>query len=153
MRSTSSLVAKLANNHPAITFALGDAARWSRDEQTVYYNPTEPHADWILLHETAHALLDHSDYTRDIELLALERKAWDYASRTLAPRYDISIAPVFVDEHLDTYRDWLHAKSTCPACQSNGYESSLQYYTCVHCGSVWRTNIGIDREIRRFQAA
>lgn len=151
MRSMSSLVAKLANNHPGIAFTIGNTARWSRDEQTVYHNPGEPHADWVLLHETAHALLDHSDYARDIELLALEREAWEYASHTLAPDYGVCINPAFINEHLDTYRDWLHAKSTCPACQSNGYESSPQQYACVHCGGTWHTNTGVDREIRRFQ--
>lgn len=151
MRSTSSLVAKLANNHQTINFRLGETARWSQDEQTVYYNPTEPHADWVLLHETAHALLGHSEYIRDIVLLRMEREAWDYAARSLAPAHGISIDSTFIDEHLDTYRDWIHAKSTCPTCQSNGYEIAPRGYTCVHCGNNWYTNTGVDREIRRFQ--
>lgn len=152
MRSTSSLVAKLANNHPGITFALGTTAHWSGDEHTVHYNPTEPHANWVLLHETAHALLEHQDYARDIDLVKMERDAWDYAAQTLAPQYGIAIANSFVDEQLDTYRDWLHTKSTCPTCQSTGYEAARQRYTCVHCGATWQTNTGIDTEIRRFAA-
>ncbi len=153
MPATSSLSKKLARSHPHITFTQGEQARWSPTTSTVFYNPNETHADWILLHETAHAILGHQEYTLDIELLKLERAAWHYATTTLAPQYDILIDTEFIETHLDTYRDWLHTKSTCPHCQSNGIEQTKQRYLCVHCGGTWRTNIGVDTGIRRYTRA
>lgn len=153
MHATSSLAQKLAHKYPLLTFAPATVAHWSSLDNTVYYNSDEQHADWVLLHETAHGLLGHRDYMRDIKLLAVEREAWHYAATVLAPQFDITVDSDFIETQIDTYRDWLHAKSTCPTCQSTGYETSQQHYSCVHCGAAWRTNTGIDTEIRRFVAA
>lgn len=150
MPATSSLVKKLATNYPEITFSPGNAAHWSADTQTVYYDLSEPHADWVLLHETSHGLLSHSQYTRDIELVRIERQAWNYAASTLAPKFGIQIDSAFIEAQLDTYRDWLHIKSTCPSCQSNGYESLKHHYACLHCGANWRTNAGVDVGVKRY---
>lgn len=150
MAATSSLAKKLARSYPSITFVRGDYAHWAPRSQTVFFDPNEGHADWILLHETAHALLNHRDYVRDIELLKLERAAWDYATSTLAKDHGVEIDPDFVESHLDTYREWLHAKSTCPHCQSNGLEQAKHHYLCLHCGSTWRTNTGTTSSIRRY---
>lgn len=150
MPAISSLVKTLKANHPELTFRTGEFAHWSTSTQTVFYNTSEPHADWILLHETSHALLRHTEYVRDIDLLKIERQAWNYAIRTLAPRYNITIEPSFIESQLDTYRDWLHAKSTCPSCQSNGIETRKHTYSCLHCGSIWRTNAGVEVGVRRY---
>lgn len=150
MPAISSLIAKLAASYPEITFSTGEYAYWSTSQKTVFYCPHEPHAAWVILHETAHSLLDHQDYSRDIELLRLEQEAWSYATTLLAPRFGITIDPEFIETQLDTYRDWLHSKSTCPACQSNGLEQAKHHYTCLHCQTSWHTNTGIDVEIRRF---
>lgn len=150
MRAISSLVKKLAANYPDLKFAIAKTAHWSSTEKTVYYNPEEPHASWTLLHETAHALLNHDNYCRDIDLLKMERDAWNYANGTLAPVYGIAIATNFIEVHLDTYRDWLHAKSTCPTCSSTGFEHRKHSYRCLHCGSAWRTNAGTAAQIRRY---
>lgn len=150
MPATSSLSKKLARNYPGLTFTRGERAHWSPATHTVFYDSRDTHADWILLHETAHGILDHQEYALDIELLQLERAAWHYATTVLAPQYDISIDVDFVEAHLDTYRDWLHAKSTCPHCQSNGIEQTKHRYLCLHCGGTWRTNTGVDAGIRRY---
>lgn len=150
MHATSSLAQKLAHNYPELKFAEDPYAHWSPASRTVYYDPHEPHAEWILLHEAAHGLLSHQDYIRDIELLTMERHAWHYAAAILAPQFDITIDEEFIEHHIDTYRDWLHAKSTCPSCQSTGYEAARQRYSCLHCGVTWHTNTGIDTQIRRF---
>jgi len=149
MRAMSSLIKNLESKFPDITFAEGPRAHWSPDTQTVYYNPKEQHADWVLLHETSHAALNHHRYVRDIELLDIEREAWNYAVEQLAPQCSLAIDPTFIETQLDTYRDWIHSKSTCPHCQSNGFERQKHSYCCPHCGSSWQTNIGIDVGIRR----
>lgn len=152
MPAISSLVKNLANKYPDITFARGDYAHWSPSKRTVYYHPSEPHAEWIILHETAHGLLGHQDYSKDIELIRIEQQAWHYATKTLSPLFGITIDPEFIETQLDTYRDWIHTKSTCPTCQSNGIESRTGHYQCLHCGGQWRVNTGIATAIRRFVA-
>lgn len=150
MQATSSLITKLAASFPSLTFAEGEYAHWSPSTKTVFYCPHEPHATWVMLHETAHGVLAHHDYSRDIELLRLEQEAWAYVTAVLAPRFDIIIDSEFIEAQLDTYRDWLHSKSTCPACQSNGYEDTKHHYRCLHCNTSWHTNTGINVEVRRF---
>lgn len=152
MPAISSLVHQLANNYPSLIFTEGRIARWSSEEATVYYNPREPHAEWVLLHETAHGILGHANYTRDIELLRLEHSAWHHATTVLAPQFDIVIESEFVETQLDTYRDWLHAKSTCPSCQSNGFEQHKHQYHCPHCQTNWQTNTGMDVGVQRVVA-
>ena len=150
MPAISSLIQRLVADYPQITFVEGATPHWSVQQRTVTYNPHEPHSDWVVLHETAHALLGHDEYTKDIMLLKMERQAWDYATAYIAPRYEIEIDAAFIETQLDTYRDWLHAKSTCPACQSTGLEYSKHSYQCIHCGNSWHTNIGIETGIRRY---
>lgn len=153
MQAISSLITKLISSYPEITFSIGEYAYWSPSKRTVFYSPGEAHAAWVILHETAHGLLKHSDYKRDIELVRLEQEAWSYAVATLAPRFGITIDPDFIEAQLDTYRDWLHNKSTCPSCQSNGLEQLAHHYICPHCTTSWHTNTGIDAGIRRFVVA
>ena len=39
----------------------------------------------------------------------------------------------FVQEKLDTYRDWLHAKSKCKKCGLTGYQTKDGKYHCPRC--------------------
>jgi hypothetical protein len=80
----------------------------------------------------------------------MERDAWQHATTVLAPAYQLSIDPGFIEDHLDTYRDWLHAKSTCPACTLTGIEVSKQLYRCVGCHHTWTTNEGTQRRVQRY---
>lgn len=151
MPSSNSLVAKLQEDYPNINItAHNGAAYWSASQRTVFYNPREPHANWVLLHEVSHALLDHASYRKDIELLAMERDAWHYATTILAPRYDLQIDTDYIEDNLDSYREWLHAKSTCPRCQLNGVEIASRHYRCAACGHEWRVNEARTCHIRRY---
>lgn len=150
MQPISSLVAKLRRDFAQLTFVEADVSRWSAKTQTVFFAPHSPHAEWVLLHELGHACLQHADYRRDVELLAMERDAWEYATKTLAPKYSITIEPDFIEDHLDTYRDWLHAKSTCPNCTLTGVETSKQTYHCLGCQHTWRTNKGTQTRVHRY---
>jgi hypothetical protein len=93
-----------------------------------------------LIHELSHAILGHKAYKRDVELIEMECKAWDYARLVLAKKYDVTIHSDDIDEALDTYRDWLHARSTCPSCIATGIETDKHQYKCIVCGALWQVN-------------
>ena len=149
MPSITSLVTKLQADFPALTFTSGDEFHWSPEHQTVYYPEGSSESD-ALLHEAAHGLLQHSNYTKDIQLIEIERDAWDYAKSTLADRYSITIDETAVQEALDTYRDWLHARSTCPECQATGFQSKAGQYKCLACHTKWRVNEARVCALRRY---
>jgi hypothetical protein len=138
MPSTPSLLDRLRADHPQLIFKAADRFYWSPSEQVIYYDPKSKKAE-VLLHEISHSLLGHEDYSRDIELLAMERQAWDKAG-SLSETYQVKIDDDTIQEYLDTYRDWLHARSTCPECQAIGHESRKHLYKCVACGHSWRVN-------------
>jgi hypothetical protein len=135
------LRARLATDYPEFQFAPGaELFYWSAPEQTIHLGPRQPHYDLLTLHELGHALLGHTDYTQDIQLLGLEVAAWGEAKR-LAPLYGITYDPDFAEQHLDTYRDWLAHRSECPRCHLTGYQTPDQIYHCPSCLTRWRTKI------------
>lgn len=150
MAKTSSLSARLANDFPELTFAQSDDFYWSSPDQIVYLAPlSSPEDKMIALHETAHGLLAHTDFVRDIDLLRIEREAWAHAI-SLAPRYDIVIDETLVEEMLDTYREWLHARSTCPNCSLTGIQSKKGSYRCLGCAHTWRVNDARRCGLKRY---
>lgn len=152
MPSISSLVNTLQADFSQFQFIEGDISHWSHTKNTIFYATNDPHIEWVLLHELGHACLHHADYQRDIELLAMERDAWHHATTVLAPAYDLVIDPDFIEDHLDTYRDWLHAKSTCPCCTLTGVEVQKQQYRCLGCQHTWKTNEGTQTRVYRYSA-
>ena len=154
MAKISWLISKLGNNHsPAtgmpLTFVKSDFFGWNANERTITYAPDAPHAPAFLLHELGHALLGHADYSDDIHLLAMERAAWDKALQ-LAPEYDVAITDELIEESLDTYRDWLHARSTCKNCQAVGLQIKKNTYHCIACDNSWRVNEARTCALRRY---
>lgn len=134
----NSLLQKLEADFPDINFETSDEFRWSPSAHTVYYSSENPDTA-TLLHETAHALLDHTGYEHDIDLIHLERDAWNKTVE-LGKKYELSIDTETVETALDTYRDWLHARSLCPSCHQNGVQTAENAYTCVICGQKWTVN-------------
>lgn len=117
----------------------GNAFYWSPRQKTVYFHPqrlTSNRGKLVLLHEISHALLGHHTYRSDIELLQLEVAAWDKA-RDLAQKYRVAIDDIHIQDCLDTYRDWLYARSTCPTCTVSGLQTSRSLYQCVNCATTW----------------
>lgn len=139
MRSTSSLIHKLKTDFPAFTFFKTEQFSWSPATLTVSYAPHQAHASELLLHELSHGLLEHQNYRRDVELLAMETAAWEKAKQ-LAETYHVRLPESVIQDHLDTYRDWLHARSTCPECSATGYQTAAMDYTCAACTHQWRVN-------------
>jgi lipopolysaccharide biosynthesis regulator YciM len=124
---------------------------WSPGNQTVYYaeNSTDKDGYAYLLHELSHGLLEHTDYDRDVALITMERAAWDKANE-LAVKYDLTIDDDLVESNLDSYRDWLHARSTCPNCGATGLQTKKLGYSCPACDQKWRVNEARVCALRRF---
>lgn len=133
------LVNTLRNDYPQFSFATGQHASWSSKQQQVTYNPDDPQAAWGLLHELGHALLGHTSYDSDMQLLLKETAAWEQA-RLLGQKYHIEINSNHIQDCLDTYRDWLHKRSTCPECGDHGLQPSQRLYRCPNCYHTWRVS-------------
>ena len=152
MAQTNSLVKKLRSNYSNFQFKEGDTFRWSPDKKTIYFPPDMSKQDEkILLHELAHALLDHTDYDKDIELIHKESEAWEYAAETLSKRHNVAISEDDIEETMNSYRDWLHKRSLCPECFSNAPQQPKNTYKCIACGCSWRANDARICELRRYK--
>ena len=179
--SISWLVEKLKNAHPTLNFKEDDYFLWSPSSRTIHYttkNIDTTSAFLLLLHELSHALLDHHSYTRDVELVAMESAAWEKALQYLEENQKMwlempgltdsttSAAPTalvisasasatdkIIQDHLDTYRDWLHARATCPVCSASGYQTAQRAYTCPACNHKWLVNEARVCALRRYSAS
>lgn len=150
MRLTPSLLGKLHASFPEITFEAADEFLWSPEKTTVFYNPADDHAPALLLHEVGHAALQHRTYNRDIQLLAMETAAWTKAGE-IAKKLRIPLSDTAIQNHLDTYREWLHQRSTCPHCQAIGHQITGISYRCVVCGGEWTVNEARTCQLRRYR--
>lgn len=148
MLSTTSLANQLVIDYPQFQFVAGDTFHWLPETSTITYCPDGMSAD--LLHELAHGLLDHRDFTRDITLLTMERDAWHHATE-LAGRYQITIHDDTVQDALDTYREWLHSRSLCPECGATGIQAAAHQYRCLACLTTWRVNDARHCALRRYK--
>jgi hypothetical protein len=133
------LLTKLRQAFPELSFVSSTTFYWSPKERVVYYADTAQNktiATWSLLHELSHALLGHNTYSSDFELVALESAAWKRAVE-IAPNYGVTIAEEHIQDCLDTYRDWLHKRSTCPTCSTHSLQTDSDTYNCINCGTKW----------------
>ena len=146
--SITSLISRLQSDFPTIRFVQGDTFRWTPKNSTVYYkndgNTT------LLLHEVAHAMLQHTTYLYDIDLVKMERDAWE-AAVSLAHTYHAPLDDSIAEEMLDSYRNWLHDRSVCPSCQATGLQTAPRTYSCLACSSQWRVNEARLCTLRRYK--
>jgi formate dehydrogenase assembly factor FdhD len=134
------LIKILAKDFPSLSFVPGKSSRWSPKTQEITYKVTpSKHTRWATFHELGHALLGHSSYTSDFELLRLEVAAWQSA-KELAIKYGDRINDLHIQNCLDTYRDWLHRRSTCPICGVRSLQQNKSTYHCFNCQSEWRVS-------------
>lgn len=121
-------------------FVIGRQASWSPTNQRITYASdasTPDRAIWTLLHELGHALLGHTSYESDAALVQKEAAAWAKA-KTVAARYEQHISEAHIQDCLDTYRDWLHKRSNCPACSNHGLQLTQRLYSCPNCQNTWQ---------------
>ncbi len=138
-RTRSNLLEELAIKNPTLNFTEGKDFYWSPKDQTVHYNKDKlvsTEGSWSLIHELAHGLLGHSTYKTDYELLSYEVEAWQKAVK-IAEEHGVTIDVNHIEECLDSYRDWLYARSTCPTCKLNSLQISPDAYKCMNCLCKW----------------
>lgn len=136
------LLERLRVDYPAIRFIEGETFYWSPKDHSVTYGgfSTQPEiASWSLLHEVSHGILGHATYRSDFELMGLEVEAWQKARR-LGRKYGVQIDPEHIQDCLDTYRDWLHRRSTCPTCGTVSLQKDPRTYECFNCKSSWHVS-------------
>lgn len=148
---SKNLVNILRTQYPNITFSSSDIFKWSPDKKTIYYDINDEHVDITLLHELAHALLDHRDFALDVELIRKEADAWHHTETVLAGRYNVSIPETHISESMESYRYWLHQRSKCPDCAAQGLQTKNTHYTCLVCGCDWRANDARVCGLKRYK--
>lgn len=125
---------KIKSDFPEFRFVDGKKFAF-RPTKTIVIGPTEPQDDALLLHEISHALLGHKNFIMDIERLKMESEAWEKA-KELAKKYRVFIDEDFIQNELDTYRNWLHNKSRCKACGLTCYQTPDGIYHCPRCENL-----------------
>lgn len=149
MRSIPSLLPALKQAYPHLSFEPGPQFRWSPSSQTVFYEEDSDNIG-LLLHELSHGLLEHRAYSRDIELLSMENDAWKKAVE-LGTELSVAIEEDEIEDHLDTYREWMHARSTCPHCTATGIQVDTKQYRCPACMNEWTVNEARICALRRYK--
>ncbi|MFA5004202.1 MAG: hypothetical protein WC498_02890 [Candidatus Saccharimonadales bacterium] len=134
------ILTKIQADHPQLSFAEGSHFSWHAHRNHVSYKASkngDHKGTWALLHEVGHALLAHAEYTNDVQLLQMEVVAWEKATE-LAKSYGLEIDEDYMQDCLDTYRDWLHLRSTCPTCHSRSAQETPSTYRCFNCQTTWK---------------
>lgn len=140
MNTMDQLLDQLRNQFPDVTYRDGPTFYWSPKTNEVIYISGQAgnRAQWSLLHETSHALLGHASYQTDFELIGLEVAAWEKA-KELGSLFGITIDEDHIQDCLDSYRDWMYARSICPQCGNKSLQQAdLKHYQCFNCHAVWR---------------
>lgn len=139
--SMDNFIRGLAVVYPELQFSVGERFYWSPKTKQIFYQDKSPVVyQWKLLHEVGHALLEHQSYASDLELLELEVAAWEKAQQ-VAQDLDITINTEHIQDCLDTYRDWLHKRSTCPTCGARSLQESPEQYHCFNCQTFWQVSL------------
>ena len=146
----------LATDYHSFRFCL-EKKRFSFRQNTIFLGPPQPNFALLTLHELSHGLCGHKDYHTHVERLKIESAAWQRA-KTILKNYQKSAASLlqspqknirnsgqalqsvlpswdqdFVEDSLDTYRDWLHGKSRCRKCGLTCYQDASGQYHCPFC--------------------
>lgn len=136
------LLERIATDYPDLEFIESAHFSWHAGKKHVSFKKVgknTEHNMWALLHELGHALLGHAGYKHDIELLQLEVAAWE-KGRRLAEHYGLAVNEDYIQDCLDTYRDWLHLRATCPTCFARSLQTTEKRYRCFNCQTEWQVS-------------
>ena len=140
------LLKKLEQDYPAFRFCLNQERFLYRPgtktkKPTIFLGPPEENFALLALHELGHALCKHKNYQTHVERLKIESEAWE-AAKTVYEKYAAEHPELlknqpwdedFVQDQLDTYRNWLHTKSRCKNCGLTRYQTADGAYHCPRC--------------------
>ena len=142
------LINQLRADFGQFSFVEDKDCRWSPEENTIFYTEGDKIG---VLHELGHAICGHKSFVQDVELLHIERDAWEKA-RLVGAKYGVKIGDKRIESSLDGYRDWLHERSKCPRCDQNGVQSRPDgLYGCLNCDMVWFVNDARKCGLRRYK--
>lgn len=145
----TNLLQQLQQDFKNIKFVQGKTDAWSPKTKEIYYSL--PISKYSLLHELGHALDKHVTYKLDIQLLKLEADAWQKA-RQIAQKYNLKIPQKYINDCMNTYKDWLLSRSKCPNCDLVGLQSSKDLqYGCCNCFLNWSVPFEAKCLVRRIK--
>lgn len=147
-KTLNELIDVLEHDFPGLSILLSEKSYWDPQNRTIFINPSQLNPTWSLMHEIGHMKLNHTQYKFDVELVLLETQAWS-ESRKISPQYGINIDTEYIEDCLDSYRDWLHRRSLCPECGLNGIQDNSLAYNCLNCANKWR--VGKSRFCRAYR--
>ncbi|MBQ2660046.1 hypothetical protein IJF86_01320 [Candidatus Saccharibacteria bacterium] len=131
MENFTNLLEKVKQSYPNFTYKTGAKFAF-RPPKTIIIGPYEPHSELVLLHELGHAIINKNSFKTDVERLKIESIAWEKA-KSLCQEFNQEFDSDFAESELDSYRDWLHQKSTCKKCGLTRFETTDGKYHCPHC--------------------
>ena len=140
-KTSKDFIGQIIKDYPQFKFEPGPQEHWSPKTNTITYSQSEPLDElrYGLLHELAHAVLGHNSYNSDFELLKLESQAWELAAQ-IGRKYGVKLNKDHIQDCLDTYRDWLHRRSKCPACGMHVLQKDPSSYKCFNCDTSWQVS-------------
>lgn len=148
-----SLLTQIQCDYPDFNFSEGEIFKWSPQEKTIYFPLNDLSSNEGILqlfHELAHAILGHNEYRYDIELLQIETAAW-HSGIELAEEHNIQLNVEYIEECIESYRQWLQNRSTCPDCRQNGVQKNKNTYQCINCRCSWKVNEARLCTLKRYK--
>lgn len=137
------LITHLETAYPQFTFRCREKRfKFRYPDQIFLENPEIPACPPAIfalqtLHELGHALCKHKNYDTDVSRLKIEREAWEAAKKAYLdlPKTlkTFTFDEDFVEDSLDTYRDWLHNRSKCKNCGLTRYQTPDGLWHCPRC--------------------
>jgi predicted RNA-binding Zn-ribbon protein involved in translation (DUF1610 family) len=151
------LLERIKLDYPELTFQESDHFSWNPYSNTIFHQ--KPISDTRrtsqdtrlsnrLLHELAHAKLNHKEYLSDASLLKIESEAWNVA-KGLAKEYSVVFSIKEQDNALTSYTTWANGRSQCPACKKNGLQTLQTKFVCPNCNHNWK--VGKSRFKRTYR--
>jgi len=132
-------LAIFSRQFPDIKFVRSDRFKWDSGVSTIFYSLGSKNGLWSLFHELGHMKLGHREYRSDFSLLKMESQAW-HKAREIASEHKIKIDSQHIEKCLDSYRDWLYARSSCRQCLQAGIEITTGLYRCINCSFSWKVS-------------
>jgi ribosomal protein L37AE/L43A len=153
----SDLLEKVKLDYPELVFQESNHFSWDPNSNTIFYKNSKIESKETalsikrsnqLLHELAHAKLNHQAYLSDASLLKIESEAWNLA-KDLAEKYSIKFSEKEQEKSLSSYVNWASSRSQCPKCKKNGLQNLQTEFICPSCNHKWK--VGKSRFKRTYR--